>query len=141
MSNGAIPSDGVRLRAVTRRAVARRAALIGLLASVGLPAAASANPTNITTGRAFDFGAKVGALSTLLTIGPDTGVISTNQNTSRSQNAGGLSSPLGSGSLLNVSVVTSQTEGGVAKANIAKMTLTVPGLPVITGSLISAGST
>ncbi len=120
----------------------RRFILGGVLASLAVPAAASANPTNVMSGRAYDVGAKSSLLSTMVTAGPDTGQISTNQPSALSLHAGSLSTSYGSGSLLDSSfTTTSTTERAAAAADVASLSLTIPGLPAISGSLISAKST
>jgi hypothetical protein len=118
----------------------RRFVLGGVLASLAVPAAASANPTNFASGRAYDVAVKSSLLSTMLTAGPDTGQISTNQTSALSLHAGSLSTSYGSGSLLDASFTTS-TERATAAADVASLSLAIPGLPAISGSLISAKST
>jgi hypothetical protein len=117
----------------------RRFVLGGVLASLAVPAAASANPTNFASGRAYDVAVKSSLLSTMLTAGPDTGQISTNQTSALSLHAGSLSTSYGSGSLLDSSfTTTSTTERAAAAADVASLSLA---LPAISGSLISAKST
>jgi hypothetical protein len=118
---------------------ARRLAVLGAtLSALAVPAVASANPTNIQSGRAFDITTSV--LGAKLTIGPDTGLISTPNSSNTSLSAGSASSPLISGSLLDASVKTTANESAQSKATIAQTTITLPGLPTISGTLITAQS-
>jgi hypothetical protein len=110
----------------------------GVISALAMPAVASANATNIESGRAYDL--NVSALGINLQAGPDTGLISTVQSTTTTVNAGSLSSPFGSGSLLSATVITSKTEGASSEASIAKAHLTLPGLPVIDGKLLVSKS-
>ncbi|MDQ6605392.1 MAG: coiled-coil domain-containing protein 60 [Actinomycetota bacterium] len=114
------------------------AVLGAVVSALAVPAVASANATNIETGRAFDITTSV--LGAKLTIGPDTGLISTPNSSSTSLNAGSASSPLISGSLLSASVKTTANESAQSKATIAQTTITLPAFPVITGKLITAES-
>jgi hypothetical protein len=118
----------------------RRVAVLGAtLGALALPAVASANPTNVETGRAFDITTSV--LGVHLTVGPDTGLISTPNSSNTSLSAGSASSPLISGSLLDASVKTTAKESSESKATIAQANITLPGLPAISGKLLTAEST
>jgi hypothetical protein len=112
-----------------------------LLSLLVVPAAASANPNNVMSGQAYAAKVKISALSLGLTVGPDTGLISTNQTTNTSLNAGSLSSLLISGSLLNAAFSSNaKAESADNPASVATAVITIPGLPRINGDLISASS-
>ena len=90
----------------------------GVLAALVVPAVASANPTNISTGSAYDVALKTSLLGTLVTAGPVVGPISSNGKTTTSQCAGTLSTSLANATLLCSSVDTTN-EGAVSTAKIA----------------------
>ncbi len=119
----------------------RRVAVLGAaLSALAVPAVASANPTNVETGRAFDITTSVPGVN--VTVGPDTGLISENDVASHTAlSAASASSPLVSATLLNASVDTYKTETAKAAASVALATLTLPGVPTITGKVITAKST
>ncbi len=132
-------SVGPTIGALARRRSAWLA-LVGLVGVLALPAGASADSGFRYFGRAYNVKATVlGSIH--VSIGTDTGEISTTSDTpnTTSLNAGSLTSPFGFGSVFNSSVKTGngQTE---SDASIAKLTLTLPGLPIIKGSVLKAES-
>jgi hypothetical protein len=135
MSLSTVVARGIQGRRV------RRAALVGAaLTAFAIPATASASITYTMSGRAYDLVAKLRGITVVA--GPDTGQISTTQSSTTSLNAGSLTTPYGGGSLLNAKVVTfAPRESSTSTASLATAALTLPGLPVITGKLITAEST
>jgi hypothetical protein len=117
----------------------RRVAVLGAtLSALALPAVASANPTNIESGRAYDINTSLLGISAK--VGPDTGLISANKTTHTALSAITASSPLISASVLNAQVDTFNTESATSSASVAGANVTLPGLPVINAKVITATS-
>ncbi len=117
----------------------RRLAVLGAtLSALALPAVASANASNIESGRAYDITTSL--LGINAKVGPDTGLISANHTTHTALNAVSASSSLVSATVLNAEVDTFNTESATSTASVAGANLTVPGLPVINAKVITATS-
>lgn len=118
------------------------AALIGVVALLALPAVASANSSNFESGRAYDVGIKSDLLSTLASVGPDTGFISTNQTSSTSQCAASVFTSLVNARVLCASFHSdAATETATSEASVAQVGVTLPGAPAISATLVDAKST
>jgi len=120
---------------------ARRLALIGGVVSLlALPAAASANPSNISTGKAYDLALKTSLLGTLVTAGPVVGPISSNTTTHTTQSAVNVFTSLANASALTASVDTTN-EGAKSTAQVAGANTFIPGLPTINAKVLTAQAT
>jgi hypothetical protein len=107
--------------------------------TVSLATYASANPTNLNTGRAYDI--KTTVLGVAASVGPDTGVITNSGNSLTKLTAVGVSSSLVNATVLDASVQTFVTEGVKSTADVATASVTIPGAPAISATAVSALST
>jgi hypothetical protein len=97
-----------------------------------VPAAASANSTNISTGYAYDVALTSGLLGgTLATVGPVVGPIASNTTTSHTASAVNLVTSLLNANVLSASVKTTN-EGSVSTSQILGLETFIPLLPTIT---------
>lgn len=106
------------------------------MALLALPAGASANPTNISTGKAFDLAVKSSVLSTLITAGPVVGPISSNTTTHNTQSAASASTSVATARVLSATVDTIN-EGATSSAQIVGAKTFIPGLPTINADVIT----
>ncbi len=107
------------------------------VALLGLPAGASANATNISTGKAFDLAVKTSLLGSLVTAGPVVGPITSNTTTHNSQSAVNAATSVANARALSANVDTTN-EAATSSAQVAGANTFIPGLPKVGADVITA---